>query len=439
MPDYVTKYRGVLTRSSWLPPSGRIPPEFPRFLTLANRAIHSFRPHHASLNLNQQQRAALQQLQIANLVVAPADKGSTAVVMPNALYHRLVTDHLSDRLTYELVDAPPDPQPLFLNAIGSDIHSLHPWVRRRLLQPGTRMATFYGLPKIHKDPLRIRPIVSSVNSPTYFWSKWIHAELWPIVRANPDMLVNSTDLAQRLSFVDWEEGLAFLNLDVVSLYTSIQHGAGMQAMMEFLRGDLVHDTLPDHPGTEWMSIVRVMAVVLDNNYFTWDGGCYHQLTGTAMGSPAAVVYANIFMFKVEQSHLANLIASSRLYTRFIDDLFFIVHDLQEAATTAASLNDRAAHPRVRWTHELSDTQAVMLDLDIRLMDGKLETRLNFKKTNRFAYVHPTSSHPAHTWPAVAIGELTRADRAASSTLTSRSTKAFLLDIPGLEGKKRCSK
>ena len=73
------------------------------------------------------------------------------------------------------------------------------------------------------------------------------------------------------------------------------------------------------------------------------------------------------------------------------------------------------------------------------MDGKLETRLNFKKTNRFAYVHPTSSHPAHTWPAVAIGELTRADRAASSTLASRSTKAFLLDIPGLEGQKRCSK
>ena len=240
MPNYITKYRGVLARSLWLPPSADIPPQFTHFLKLANRSLFQFRPQHTSLNLDKEHRAALEELQTANLVVCPADKGSTAVVLPSATYSNLVSEHLADVNTYEQVTEVPDTQQLFLDALGEDLHHLHPRVQRRLRQPGERVPNFYGLPKLHKTPLKIRPIVSSVDSQTYYWAKWVHAELWPAVRTNPHMLVNSADLAVRLADVNWEaDHMCFLNLDVVSLYTSIDHGQGIQAMMTFLRGDHV--------------------------------------------------------------------------------------------------------------------------------------------------------------------------------------------------------
>ena len=428
MPNYITKYRGVLARSLWLPPSADIPPQFTHFLKLANRSLFQFRPQHTSLNLDKEHRAALEELQTANLVVCPADKGSTAVVLPSATYSNLVSEHLADVNTYEQVTEVPDTQQLFLDALGEDLHHLHPRVQRRLRQPGERVPNFYGLPKLHKTPLKIRPIVSSVDSQTYYWAKWVHAELWPAVRTNPHMLVNSADLAVRLADVNWEaDHMCFLNLDVVSLYTSIDHGQGIQAMMTFLRGDHVHPTLPDYPGRDWMSIVRVMCLILTCNYFTWDGTLYHQLRGTAMGSPAAVVYANIFMFQVEKSHLSNLIASSKLFVRFIDDLLFIMDDLAPATRVAANLNASNRPPRVRWTSSVSRARCVMLDLAITPDNDRLTTRLHFKKTNKFAYVDPSSSHPNHTWSAVAIGEMTRADRAASTVVARRSTRAFLID------------
>ena len=300
------------------------------------------------------------------------------MVLPSTTYSDLVTEHLADANTYEQVDELPDTQQHFLDAIGEDLHHLHPRVQCRLRQPGERVPNFYGLLKLHKTPLKIRPIVSSVDSQTYYWSKWVHAELWPTVRKNPNMLVNSADLAVRLADVNWEtDHMCFLNLDVVALYTSIDHGQGIQAMMTFLRGDLVHPTLPDYPGRDWMSIVREMCLLLTCNFFTWNGTLYHQLRGTAMGSPAAVVYANIFMFQVEKSHLANLIASSKLYVRFIGDLLFIMDDLEPATRVAENLNASNRRPRVRWTSSVSRAHCVMLDLAITPDDDCLTTRLHF--------------------------------------------------------------
>ena len=133
------------------------------------------------------------------------------------------------------------------------------------------------------------------------------------------------------------------------------------------------------------------------------------------------------MFQVEKSHLSNLIASSKLFVRFIDDLLFIMDDLAPATRVAANLNASNRPPRVRWTSSVSRARCVMLDLAITPDNDRLTTRLHFKKTNKFAYVDPSSSHPNHTWSAVAIGEMTRADRAASTVVARRSTRAFLID------------
>ena len=40
-----------------------------------------------------------------------------------------------------------------------------PWLKRRLLIPNPKIATLYALPKIHKNPIAMRPIASNICTP----------------------------------------------------------------------------------------------------------------------------------------------------------------------------------------------------------------------------------------------------------------------------------
>ena len=106
--------------------------------------------------------AALRRLRESDLVICPADKGASIVVMPKSKYIQFCHTHLADCLTYETVKAIPSIQPMFLEAAADLLKILPARVRRRLQALGTRMPNFYGLPKLHKNPVVIRPIVSLV-------------------------------------------------------------------------------------------------------------------------------------------------------------------------------------------------------------------------------------------------------------------------------------
>jgi hypothetical protein len=52
-------------------------------------------------------------------------------------------------------------------------------------------AKFYGLPKIHKENIPLRPIVSLQGSPTYELSKYLAMILHPLVKTSPHTLNNA--------------------------------------------------------------------------------------------------------------------------------------------------------------------------------------------------------------------------------------------------------
>ena len=52
-------------------------------------------------------------------------------------------------------------------------------------------AKFYGLPKIHKENIPLRPIVSLPGSPTYLLSKYLAMVLHPLVKTSPHTIDNA--------------------------------------------------------------------------------------------------------------------------------------------------------------------------------------------------------------------------------------------------------
>ena len=133
--------------------------------------LDTYKPKPTKPNLTQEEQQALKSLQDANLIVCRADKGSTTVVMPTTMYVTLCLDHLQNKDTYEIVTQIPDIQQVLTTALDPIAKDLHKRLRKQLRTSGNSTPNLYGLPKLHKNPLKIIPIqvVSSILSPTYYW------------------------------------------------------------------------------------------------------------------------------------------------------------------------------------------------------------------------------------------------------------------------------
>ncbi len=106
-----------------------------------------------------------------SIIVLPADKGRTTVVMDREEYINKANELLQDNSTYKKLDK--NPTKTTTSHINKKLKSLKD--QRKLdnktylkIRPSdATTACFYGLPKIHKPNIPLRPIVSLPGSPTY--------------------------------------------------------------------------------------------------------------------------------------------------------------------------------------------------------------------------------------------------------------------------------
>ena len=113
-----------------------------------------------------------------NVVISEADKGDTTVVMNTKHYLDLALKHLSDKNTYQVLET--DPTAGIARRFNSYLDDC---LRNRVvtsrqyeslhLLTGIDTQTIYFMPKVHKDPLKLRPIVSCTNGPTHTASAYV--------------------------------------------------------------------------------------------------------------------------------------------------------------------------------------------------------------------------------------------------------------------------
>ena len=71
-------------------------------------------------------------------------------------------------------------------------------------------------------------------------------------------------------------------------------------------------------------ITAFLWLILTLNNFIFNATNYLQLSGVAMGTKCAVIYANLFMSHFEETYIYDLIRNKcNFYKRFIDDIFII--------------------------------------------------------------------------------------------------------------------
>ena len=126
-----------------------------------------------------------------------------------------------------------------------------------------RTARLYFLKKIHKNPMSIRPIVSSINSITENLSKFVDFWLQPIMKKLPSYIQDTTDFVNIIEQMTLPRDCILASIDVSSLYTNIPHKDGIDEALLALK----EQTSPDPMQPPAEVIGELIQVVLKNNVF----------------------------------------------------------------------------------------------------------------------------------------------------------------------------
>ena len=106
------------------------------------------------------------------------------------------------------------------NANNSTAPQISPNLYRKLHCGNSNQASFYGLPKIHKPGRPLRPITSSIGSPTYAVSKYLVSVLSPL-RKNSYTVQNSSVFTQQIKQHSISSEEVMVSFDVKYLFTFI--------------------------------------------------------------------------------------------------------------------------------------------------------------------------------------------------------------------------
>ena len=146
-------------------------------------------------NITREEQKALAELRKdENRIILTVDKGLSMVVMDREDCIRKAKELLSQP-AYKPI--PADPTTKYKNKLTSLLNTIktegeiNDVIYRRLCLTGAGSPKFYGLPKVHKEGMPLRPIVSSTGAVIYKISKELSRMLKPLVGKLPYQIQNS--------------------------------------------------------------------------------------------------------------------------------------------------------------------------------------------------------------------------------------------------------
>ena len=220
-------------------------------------------------------------------------------------------------------------------------------VYERIRPVGACRPRMYGLPKLHKLGVPLRPILSMTNAPQHQLAKWLAELSRPVVAKYSLHPVKDTfELCSNLERCESERDIAdtyMCSFDIASLFTNIPLAATVQICLDSLYRDpgIVKPALPEKL---FESLLMKATTEVE---FSFNGVMYRQKDGVAMGSPLGPVLANVFV-----GYCETLLEEDKLplfYNRFVDDTFSIFLSEENACVFFGELNK--LHPSLCFTME----------------------------------------------------------------------------------------
>ena len=146
----------------------------------------------------------------------------------------------------------------------------------------------YGMAKVHKANVPLRPVVSMIGTPEYELSKFLDNFIKPYI---PDRyLLKSTDrFMERLKQFQFSKNQVMVNFDVVSLFTNVPLSETIELIADRIYTEDSPNAVPFNK-----DIFKKLMFLVTQGIFMFNDRLFKQIDGVTMGSPLGPTLANFF-------------------------------------------------------------------------------------------------------------------------------------------------
>jgi len=344
-------------------------------------------------------------LQDKQILVKLTDKNLVLAAFPTTWYDTEVLRLLTDTHTYRPVFTVPinELRQKLLDQITSWRlpSNMDKYITRKTL---AEIPEFHAIPKVHKTPWTLRPIVPSHSWVTSTTSEILDHLCQPLLKHMPWIVSSSKEVINHIENVQVtsNEPVWIMTGDVVSFYSNIPPKQCAKHISSLWKEHCSDSKIKQ-------SAIRSMCrFIMDNNYLSYRGQHFHQVNGLAMGTACAPVLANLYAGVYEKKADVVNQAGVLLYVRYIDDILCLFQGSQEEAESFQS-QLKIGPLKITWSASLLRNEFLDIDL-VRTPSLSLRvvhTRLFRKKMNRHLYIPWSSAHPLHVKKGFVKAELTR--------------------------------
>ena len=414
----------LYSRSSWEPKKWAIPYQLTRRLTSFEEALRPrySQPKKIRSNLLPHQRYALMSLRNRpDLLVVQCDKNLGPAVIERSQYIRMAfRDHLQDATTYRCLS--PE-SALEYKTLLED--KLREWLAnhkavisknemRFLKNLASKCADpfpyFYLTMKVHKSPLKSRPIVSCSGSLLHGIGLWLDDQLQVVAQSLPSYVKSSFDVKQQVTGLHLPHNARLFTADAVSMYTNIPTSTALREIKRYLL-----DNSHQFPKLNVAAVTQALELIMTHNVVQFGDTHWLQLSGTAMGTPPAPAYATIFYGIHEATILERFAAigpARRLgyYRRYIDDILgiWIPHPSpRRNERDWLAFQELLNEFHLTWEVSPLATEVNFLDITLTLHEQRIKTNLFQKPLNLYLFIPPKSAHPPGVLPGLISGTIYR--------------------------------
>jgi hypothetical protein len=374
----------------------------------------TFQKRQVNPNLLLFQRQILNNLVITNKNLGPA------VIKRDVYIKRVFNNHLLKTDTYQRIE--PDEAAQILTTlkmkVGQFIQSFSHVLQinekeylLRSIKQHRNISSFYLTMKIHKTPMATWPIVAIRGSITAGLGTWLDQQLQPICKKLPTYLKSYFKLTDLLTdLLDLPGGARLFTADAVSMYTNINTNHALSVIQQYL---------PPTPHNK--AIMTALDIIMKHNFFQFGDTSWLQLTGTAMGTPPAPIYATLYFGIHEQETILRKYGRFFLfYKRYIKNVLGIWHCANEnfdRRMGESFQEDLDKFGQLRWEVSQRSDTVIFLDLQLTIKNGRLTYSLYEKPLNLHMYLPPHSAHPPGILRGLGFGMIYRLHRLNSETDT----------------------
>ena len=233
---------------------------------------------------------------------------------------------------------------------------------------GTKPGILYGLSKIHKCDVPLRPILSAMGTAGYNLAKFF-VPLLSAFTTKHFSIKDSFSFATEISSLPDSNSYFMASFDIKSLFTNIP----LEETVSIATDNYFNITRPSRSFTPKLFKDLLLSSVKDI-IFLFNGKVFSE----GMGNPLGPTFANLFLCHHETNWFDKcpLHFKPKFYRRYVDDTFILFLDSSHILN---SLNSQ--HPNIKFTCENeAENQLHFLDVTVYRKDNKFETSVYRKPT-----------------------------------------------------------